>query len=105
MVSKTVPHVCGAAASLGSVNVHIRQLCLISLQGLLGVRGGDASAAGISKEAAQAMRAGMQEDFELLEPFENEDQLEGGTANESEEGERTPRIHSAGITVSISSNI
>ena len=78
---------------------------MLSLQGLFGVQDGDAPAAGISKEAAQAMRAGVQEDFELLEPSENEDQLEGGTANESEEGERTPRIHSAGTTVGISSNM
>lgn len=49
------------------------------------------------------MRAGAQEDFELLEPSENEEQMEEGTANDSGEGEHTPRTHPAGTTVSISS--
>ncbi|CAL5229492.1 g12828 [Coccomyxa viridis] len=57
------------------------------LQGLLGVRGGDAAAARFSQEAAQALRAGVQEDFELFEASDNEDEMEEGTANESQGGD------------------
>lgn len=56
------------------------------VQGLLGVRGGDAAAARFSQEAAQALRAGVQEDFELFEASDNEDEMEKGTANESQGG-------------------
>ena len=59
------------------------------MQGLLGVRGGDAAAPAFSQEAAKALRAGVQEDFELFEASDNEDPMEEGTANDSQGGKLT----------------
>ena len=95
MLAKTVPYL---QPSCLRVILQSRPLLLDSrvlalVQGLLGVRGRDAAAAGFSQEAAQALRAGVQEDFELFEASEDESQLEEGTANDSQGGKPTPCRH------------